>query len=985
MDGMTAILAHAGLESSGSVCSTGSVARLCTGFGPGDIQSSGALDQPSEFLQMLQEVSETATDSELEASNRAQPLTGEADAELQRTNRLKSAAAHGKDGPQPDSEASEAAGGKMPDEDELDGGAPVLVDTASSQAHPEAAALQASAMLAATPTLAPDSAAASQESACPDESSSGAYIAPMPSGGSRHGEGGFSVDSSAWRHVETAQASTAQTQTGAGGVRRIGGQSYTRLAQGRRGVEALPGNKGAANVRAQAVLIAPEADESNTPVGLRLLGERVHAVGFEHADSKGGLWNTMPVLGDGVLSDSVESALFISGALRTNDPGAQGLAVQMETAGREMKDGGPSKVLQNAGMWANWGFDLSSTERNAETGTANQAVGAGRQAAQATGSVKPSTPLLIRGTGARADGDRILNPVAAPDGTFPGAPGEGGVVMDVPDPTGMEEAEQHKEAAREMPEDVSLLARAEASDGGIPGVLNAHKSSSGSYANSMADGDYDYASRLIGVEDTGLSDGLPSPGALSAEGHGREEAGLSAIGTDKARFSDAEVGGIDDIADGVGVDIVESTPGPSERASGAVGFELEAEAVESGVRSGADRVNKLGLGEMRTEAPELQADAHGILREEERPASWGAAPRIQNEDGHVGETDTDHAITTTGYGPRDASDRESETREFGLQETQDPGRMRVDFDGLRKDPGKIERGKVPTERMPSDEGESFFQEVAPGTRVENGPTGEAGPGRGAATADHAHGLEAARGRMGHDARSGSDARSDGQSYAGHEAALERESEPSQSGSRRAEGLDGVKIAQSGLRASPGEMPVGTGPTDGTPPADAKALTNEAGRSVMQQIAAHIEARRNSRSGEFRAKLVPGSLGEVQIRIRVQGRACTATIRVGNSEVGDYIEKHGADLKALLSESGIDLADLSVSVGSHSSSRDAGGQAQAQYAAAAFADGGRRGRREYGLDKPWLDDTQPQDVIAAREIPRAAVSMRPGYGRIDYFA
>ncbi|MFA7635663.1 MAG: hypothetical protein WCZ48_07745, partial [Bacillota bacterium] len=87
----------------------------------------------------------------------------------------------------------------------------------------------------------------------------------------------------------------------------------------------------------------------------------------------------------------------------------------------------------------------------------------------------------------------------------------------------------------------------------------------------------------------------------------------------------------------------------------------------------------------------------------------------------------------------------------------------------------------------------------------------------------------------------------------------------------------------------------------------------------------------------------------------------------------------------LSESGIDLADLSVSVGSHSSSRDAGGQAQAQYAAAAFADGGRRGRREYGLDKPWLDDTQPQDVIAAREIPRAAVSMRPGYGRIDYFA
>jgi len=81
---------------------------------------------------------------------------------------------------------------------------------------------------------------------------------------------------------------------------------------------------------------------------------------------------------------------------------------------------------------------------------------------------------------------------------------------------------------------------------------------------------------------------------------------------------------------GVGVDIVKSTPGPSERASGAVDFELEAEAVGSGVRSGADRVNRLGLGEMRTEAPELQADAHGILREEERPASWGGCS--QNPD-----------------------------------------------------------------------------------------------------------------------------------------------------------------------------------------------------------------------------------------------------------------------------------------------------------------------------------------------------------------
>ena len=47
--------------------------------------------------------------------------------------------------------------------------------------------------------------------------------------------------------------------------------------------------------------------------------------------------------------------------------------------------------------------------------------------------------------------------------------------MDVLDPTGMEEAEQLKEAAREMLEDVSLFARAEAADGGIPGVVNAQK------------------------------------------------------------------------------------------------------------------------------------------------------------------------------------------------------------------------------------------------------------------------------------------------------------------------------------------------------------------------------------------------------------------------------------------------------------------------------------------------------------------------------
>jgi len=1009
MNGMKVTFAHAGLEGSGSACSTGLAARLHIGFGLEHSQGGGTVDRSSEFLQVLQNTSE--------------------DAELRQMNRTEGVTAPGKHGPKMDSEVHESAGGKARDEDEPNGDGPVLVDTASPQSHLASAVAQVSAMPVPMPVpklpLTQDSGAAPQEGVDLVEPSPSMHIALTSSGGIRGGAGGLAVDPFAWRHVETLSAAEdlpespsaygslgvdqAETNSNIGLTADAGNGSpepsifgseqrgeVARIAEGSvadapDGVRVVPGvhreehsglapaatprakigaGEGDTSIHERGVPIAPKAEESNSPMGLRLSGERAPTVGQVHA----------------------HSALLISGESRTNSLGAQGLAVQMETVGVEKGDGGPHKVLQpqHAGIWANRGSSPSGTGRNAEKPMASPAVGYGKEATHAISGrvVRRPSPLVAGETTGHED--------AVMDGV-----------------------EQFREASGGMPSNALHLVKAEAEGGGIPGDWNVQEGHSGLHAVGMTKTGLDHAepgetrkaayqnvarvrpdvisaarggdhdNSLIAVEDTQLSDGLSRLGTLGSEG-------LSTIDSDKGGSADAEVGGVYDGPDGVEVSSGESTLSVKEGSSSAVGskLEFESDGVELVGRSDADAgIRRISPGGMRTEPSQVQAGGNVHVGEVDMDQSDQAATAIDYGQGdawgHIDsepETSSDVQAYGQSYARLEAAlERESEPENSSLQGSQDASPMRVDLNGFGDNPEKMVTGMAPTERITSDGGEFLLQEVAPRIQVDNGPMGETDSGGGAAAIDHGDGLKTAQGRKDSQPGGGSGARSDGQSYAWHEAVLERESEPAECGSRRVADVDGMSVGQGGPRVSVGEMPAGIGPTDRLAPADGKALSEEAGRSVMQQIAAHIEARRNSQSGEFRAKLVPENLGEVQIRIRVQGRACTATIRVGNSEVGHYIEKHGSDLKVLLAESGLNLADLSVSVGSRSASGDAGRQAQTQYAFAAFTGDGRRERKEYGPAEPWLHDVRPRDVIVAQEIGRAAVSTGRGYGRIDYLA
>jgi hypothetical protein len=206
----------------------------------------------------------------------------------------------------------------------------------------------------------------------------------------------------------------------------------------------------------------------------------------------------------------------------------------------------------------------------------------------------------------------------------------------------------------------------------------------------------------------------------------------------------------------------------------------------------------------------------------------------------------------------------------------------------------------------------------------------------------------------------------------------------------------------------------TGPAEGPGASQAMqasepGLTEQAGSSVMRQIAAHVSARAAQGGGEFRTRLVPEHLGSVEIRIRVARGACTATIRADDAEVAKYIESHGADLKVSLEEHGIELASLSVSPrsraeegwsamtptqsGSSSSDPDwNGANARQQYAAAAFAGshfgqggGGRRGalmERGLGIEN---SHSAMRDSDSPNLGEPGAAQWARGYARIDYLA
>jgi hypothetical protein len=253
---------------------------------------------------------------------------------------------------------------------------------------------------------------------------------------------------------------------------------------------------------------------------------------------------------------------------------------------------------------------------------------------------------------------------------------------------------------------------------------------------------------------------------------------------------------------------------------------------------------------------------------------------------------------------------------------------------------------------------------------------------------------------------------------GSEKVKQAQSQPEQkysvsSTSDHAEHREPAPVARPELAVA-GDPVVAAAPVEGhdvsqTSQAGRPVLTEQAGSSVMRQIASHVSARAAQGGGVFRARLVPEHLGSVEVRVRVVRGICTADIRADDAEIARFIESHSSDLKVSLAEHGVDLAGLSVSsrsraqegwsaaVPAHfesdwSGSSWNGANARQQYAAAAFAGGGwghGRGERrgaptQSGPGVTASHHAAMQSGSPSSDEPIMARWAR-GYTRIDYLA
>jgi flagellar hook-length control protein FliK len=88
------------------------------------------------------------------------------------------------------------------------------------------------------------------------------------------------------------------------------------------------------------------------------------------------------------------------------------------------------------------------------------------------------------------------------------------------------------------------------------------------------------------------------------------------------------------------------------------------------------------------------------------------------------------------------------------------------------------------------------------------------------------------------------------------------------------------------------------------------------QSVLNQVSENLNAAIKSGVTEVRIQLRPESLGEVQLKIRVEGDVVTARIQVESQQVKHIVENNLQNLKDSLSQQHLQAGSLEVSVGDH---------------------------------------------------------------------
>jgi flagellar hook-length control protein FliK len=144
-------------------------------------------------------------------------------------------------------------------------------------------------------------------------------------------------------------------------------------------------------------------------------------------------------------------------------------------------------------------------------------------------------------------------------------------------------------------------------------------------------------------------------------------------------------------------------------------------------------------------------------------------------------------------------------------------------------------------------------------------------------------------------------------------------------------------------------------------------------TVITQITERLHSAIRSGLTEIRLQLKPESLGEVKMRIRVEGDVVFARINVENQQVKQIVETNLQSLKESLMQQHLSCGSLEVSVGNDGWDKEQPGLRNLPHGTSASAGGAEE-------DKDEVDDSVPATVALGLETGR-----RFGANTIEYFA
>ncbi len=138
------------------------------------------------------------------------------------------------------------------------------------------------------------------------------------------------------------------------------------------------------------------------------------------------------------------------------------------------------------------------------------------------------------------------------------------------------------------------------------------------------------------------------------------------------------------------------------------------------------------------------------------------------------------------------------------------------------------------------------------------------------------------------------------------------------------------------------------------------LSAETARNVIDQVVKEAVLQVRGDTAEMRIRLEPASLGEVTLNVRMEKGQLQAQIDVSNAAVKTALDSNLGQLRLDLNSHGIDVQQLDIYFGGHSTARDAGSDRSEHY------------RRQDGK----------RDDVAVEAVDRYATGRLLGYNTME---